>query len=106
MKILLDENMHRQFKAALDLPEIYTVKEQGWTGIVNGKLLRLMVENGFDVLITCDKNMYFQQNIADQPLSIVVLQVLFARWNFLEPLVPKVQALLLQVEKGKFYFIS
>jgi uncharacterized protein DUF5615 len=105
MKILLDENVHAKFKTALRLPYVFTVREMGWNGIVNGKLMELMEENGFEVLISCDKNMYFQQNIAAKPVAIVILNILFARWNFIQPLVPQVQQLLPQVEHGKFYIL-
>ena len=105
MKILLDENVHAKFKSALGLPDVFTVREMGWDGIINGKLLQLMEENGFDVLISCDKNIYFQQNITAKPVAIIVLNVLFARWDFLQPLVPQVQQLLPNVEHGKFYFL-
>ena len=48
--------------------EIATVQELGWTGIKNGELLRL-AENDFDVFITSDKNLRYQQNLAISPLS-------------------------------------
>ena len=61
MKILLDECMPRKLKRELAEFEVYTVVEQGWNGIKNGKLMKLMVEQQFDILLTIDKNLKDQQ---------------------------------------------
>lgn len=56
MLLLLDENLPKRLK--LDFPEheIFTVRDKGWNGIKNGELLRLLLENNFDALLTFDKN--------------------------------------------------
>lgn len=46
----------------------------GWSGVSNGRLLKLMAESGFEVLVTCDQNIEYQQN-ADLPVALVVLIV-------------------------------
>lgn len=57
MRLLLDENLPKRLK--LDFPEheIYTVRDKGWDGKKNGELMRLMVGESFDALLTFDKNL-------------------------------------------------
>lgn len=57
MRLLLDENLPKRLK--LDFPdhEIFTVRDKGWNGIKNGELLKLMLADGFDALLTFDKNL-------------------------------------------------
>ena len=57
MRLLLDENFPKRLKQDFTEHEIYTVADKGWTGISNGKLLGLLVENNFDVLLTFDKSL-------------------------------------------------
>jgi hypothetical protein len=72
MKILLDECTPRLLKRLLSGFEISTVQEMGWTGVTNGALLR-QAEGQFDVFITTDKNLRFQQNRTRKQLAIVQL---------------------------------
>ncbi len=73
MRLLLDENLPGRLKVAFPEHEVSTVREQGWSGISNGKLLRLILENGFDALITFDKNLKHQQNFDKLPVRVIVL---------------------------------
>ena len=59
MKILLDECVTRHLKSKLLPHEIFTVREMDWSGIKNGKLMTLCVENNFDMLITINKNLQY-----------------------------------------------
>ena len=63
----------------------------GWTGLKNGDLLRAAAASAFEVFITVDRNVAFQQNVAELMLPVVVL---CARSNLLHDLVPLVPALL------------
>jgi hypothetical protein len=62
----------------------------GWTGIKNGKLLQFLKENGFDYWIVVDKNIPYQQNIAQLPCPIIILDVIRNTLNNIEPLLPKI----------------
>ena len=62
MKLLLDENLPKRLKLDFKNHEIYTVWDKGWNGKKNGELLRLMIDDNFDALLTFDKNLKFQQN--------------------------------------------
>ena len=72
MKILLDECTPHVLKRLLTGFEITTVQDQGWAGITNGTLLQLAEEH-FDVLITSDQNLKYQQHLANRQLATVQL---------------------------------
>ena len=74
MRVLIDECLPRQLKGWIaGKHEPVTVQEAGWANIKNGKLLRLANDAGFDVLVTADKNMYYQQSFAGLTISAVVI---------------------------------
>ena len=62
-----------------------TVPQAGWAGIKNGELLRL-AEDGFDVFVTVDRNLGFQQNLARRRIAVVVLRAQSNRFQALLPL--------------------
>lgn len=61
MKVLIDENLPRKLKGFLGNHEVFTVREMGWSGKSNGELLTLLQAEGFDVLITADRNLHFSE---------------------------------------------
>lgn len=73
MRLLLDENLPKRLK--LDFPdhEIFTVHDMDWKGIKNGELLKLMLANNFQALLTFDKNLRYQQNFEKYPITVFVL---------------------------------
>ncbi len=72
MKVLLDEQLPKPLKRTLgNEHRVFMVRDVGWTGIKNGRLLKLMTENGFDVLVTNDKGLRYQQNFAQFPQLMV-----------------------------------
>ncbi len=72
MKILLDESAPRLIKTSLPEFSISTVQEMGWAGLKNGELLAL-AEKQFDVFITADKQLRYQQNLTGRRLAVIVL---------------------------------
>lgn len=79
MKLLLDENMPKPNHLKKYFPpghEIYSVKDMGWRGKMNGELLGLMLFHDFDGLITVDKNIRHQQNLRKWPLRFFVINAL------------------------------
>ena len=89
MRILLDEDLPRRLGALLVGHEVTTVPRCGWSGVKNGKLLALAATK-FDVFITMDKNLEFQQNMATLPVAVLVLEAVSNRIEHLAPLVPSV----------------
>ena len=100
MKILLDECVDRRF--AKDLPGhfVRTVPQMGWATIKNGELLTL-AEKDFDVFITVDRNLSFQQNLPRFNIAVLVLRAQSNRLADLKPLAPKVLSILPSLSKGK-----
>ena len=72
MKILLDEGVPKVIQQRLTKLSITNVEDTGWRGIKNGALLDLMAEQ-FQVLITADKNLPFQQNLKKRQISAIIL---------------------------------
>lgn len=73
MRVLLDEQLPRQLARALTGHEVRTVPQQGWAGLKNGELLQRAAEAGYEVFITGDQNLEFQQNLAESRLFVLVL---------------------------------
>lgn len=89
MRILLDEDLPRRLAELLVGHEVSTVQRSGWTGVKNGKLLALAAPE-FDVLVTMDQNLEFQQNIAALPIAVLVVEAASNRLEHLVPLVPAI----------------
>ncbi len=71
MKILIDESLPIELKDALTGWDVSTVKEMGWRGLKNGELLKRTNEL-FDVLLTGDKNLRYQQNLRRIKLAFII----------------------------------
>ena len=72
MKIIVDECVPSIVKRGLPSLSIVSVQDRGWAGIKNGQLLRL-IDIEFDVFITSDKNLRYQQNLANFGVAIILL---------------------------------
>lgn len=72
MKIIIDECVPSIVKRSLPSHDIVTGQEMGWAGIKNGHLLRLVAAD-FDIFITSDKNLRYQQNLASFDLAVILL---------------------------------
>ena len=95
----------RKLRRELPDHDVRTVTEMGWGGTKNGALLRRAAEE-FDVLLTVDANIEFQQNPATLPISVIVLITYSNDIDVLRPLMPQVRDLLPHVEPGKLYRIG
>ena len=91
MRILLDECAPRPLKRELADYEICTVVELGWSGKKNGELLRLMIQEGFTILLTTDQNLRYQQNLQQAGVAVIVLVASSNRLPDLVPLIPNVR---------------
>ena len=87
MRILLDECVNAGIKAAFPGHQITTVPETGWSGIKNGQLLALIAGN-FDVFITIDQNIRFQQNLTGLSFAILFVSVPNNMIHSFRPLFP------------------
>jgi predicted nuclease of predicted toxin-antitoxin system len=88
VKILLDEYLPHRLRPLLTGHDVFTVAFMKWKGVQNGELLALAAANGFDVVITKDTGMPYQQNTERLPCSIVVLEAPTNELEDIRPLVP------------------
>ncbi len=100
MKILLDEFVPRILKLRLPQLNISTVQEMGWAGVRNGELLR-RAEERFDVFVTADQNLRYQQNLSGHKLAILVLPS--NQVPLVVRLVPAVEKSLMTIQPGPNY---
>jgi hypothetical protein len=89
MKVLLDECIPRKFKNALPDHECQTVPEAGFAGQKNGVLLSLAEAAGFDLFLTMDKGLQYQQNLAGRRIAVLIVH---AKSNRLEDLLPHLES--------------
>ncbi|MCL1469237.1 DUF5615 family PIN-like protein [Argonema antarcticum] len=89
MKLLLDECIDRKLAKEFVGYEVKTVSQMGWAGTKNGQLLALAAAE-FDIFITVDRNLSFQQNLPEFDIAVIVLQASSNRLADLTPLIPKV----------------
>ena len=104
-RVLFDENLPRQLRRDLREFAIRTVQEQGWGSFKNGQLLRL-TETTFDVLLTADRRMEYQQNLATFSVGVVVIVTPSLRLEVLLTVLPELRAALSNVKPGELIRIK
>jgi predicted nuclease of predicted toxin-antitoxin system len=91
MKILLDESIPRKLRNDFSAEhEVWTVRDKGWLGKKNGELLKLITEADFELFVTVDRNLQYQQNLAAFSLTIIVLCGTDNRRETLKKLIPNI----------------
>jgi predicted nuclease of predicted toxin-antitoxin system len=98
LTILVDECLPEDLKEWLPGWELATVQEMGWAGVKNGELLR-RAENQFDLLLTADKRLRYQQNLKGRRLAILVLPS--NRLRVLRPMLGNIEAAIARIVPGK-----
>src|SRR5579864_727738 len=99
MRVLLDECVPRALRRELPGHEVKTVADAGWAGVKNGELLRRAAAQ-FDVFITIDRNLEYQQNFADILLAVIVVHAPSNDVSMLRPLMPAVLAVISEAKAG------
>ncbi len=105
MTILLDECIDRRFARELPGHEVRTVPQMGWAGIKNGRLMAL-AEQEFDVFVTADRNLSFQQNLPTLTIAVFVLHAPTNRLADLKPLAAMLLKALPSAQAGQAIHIS
>ena len=105
MKILLDECLPKRLKSLLSEFEVKTATEMGWRSVRNGQLLTVAQQNGFEIFLTVDKKLEYQQNLKKYNLTVVVFDVPRTKLENIIPLIPKFIRNIASFEKGKAYTI-
>jgi len=105
VKRLLDECVDRRLAKEIGGHEVVTVPQAGWAGIQNGELLRL-AQAQFDVFVTVDRNLSFQQHLPQFTIAVIVLQAPTNRLKDLRPLVPQLQQMVPVAPKGQVTWVT
>jgi Domain of unknown function (DUF5615) len=105
MRVLLDECVPHRLKQELPGHEVFTVTEHGWSGIKNGRLLAL-ADTEFDVFLTVDQNLKYQQNLSAIRIAIILLVARNNRLKTLLPLMPEVREALDKIGASEFIHLG
>lgn len=105
MRVLLDECVDWRLSRDIVGHDVKTARQMGWSAIKNGELLALACQH-FDVFVTVDRNLSFQQPLVSFSIGVVVLRARTNRLADLRPLVPKLLAAIDSVEPGVAQFIG
>jgi predicted nuclease of predicted toxin-antitoxin system len=98
-RVLFDEDMPRQLRRDLPGFAIRTVQEEGWSSVKNGELLR-RASQSFDVLVTADQRLPYQQHIAGFTIGVVVIVAVDTRLPHLRTLTDALRAAIAEVAPG------
>lgn len=104
MLILFDHNTPRGIAPSLHPHTVKEARAQGWHTLSNGDLLKAAEEAGFDVLLTADKNLRYQQNLQGRRLAIVVLSN--NRWRLVRRVLEQIAAAVTAVKPGSYTLVD
>jgi hypothetical protein len=100
LKVLLDENMPHQLRAQLPDFDVSTAVHAGFGGFKNGELLNAAESAGYDVLLTGDLSLEYQQNMAGRKIAIVSLSA--NSWRIVQNHIPAIAAAIAAANPGSF----
>jgi len=88
LRILFDQGTPAPLRRHLHPNTVDTTAELNWSTVTNGELLKLAEENGYEVFVTTDQNLRYQQNLQDRKIGIVVWKS--TSWPRIQQKIPKV----------------
>jgi len=104
MLVLFDQGTPVPIAGFLQGHSVKTARQLGWETLGNGELLRAAEEVGFDVLLTTDKNLAYQQNLRDRKIAIVVLGR--NRWRSVKMVLPQILAAVNAATPGSYIVVD
>lgn len=104
MRILFDQCTPVGIKRVLREHHVTTAAEQGWSTLQNGELLRAAEAAGFEVFITSDQNLAYQQNLRGMRLAILALST--GRWSRIEPALDRIAEAVCKAEPASYTLID
>jgi hypothetical protein len=105
VRVLLDECIDWRLSRDIVGHDVKTTRQMGWAAIKNGELLALAAES-FDVFVTVDRNLSFQQQLVTFSVTVIVLRAGTNRLADLRPLTPELLAAIESAQPGVATFIS
>jgi hypothetical protein len=103
--VLLDECVDWRLARDIVGHDVRTARQMGWTTITNGESLSLASEN-FDVFVTVDQNLSFQQNLDSLRIAVIVLRAKTSRLSDLRSLVSKLLLAIEGARRGTITWVS
>lgn len=104
MLVLFDHGTPRGIARSLHPHTIKEARAQGWDTLTNGELLRVAEKAGFDLLLTTDKNLRFQQNLRGRKIAIVVLSN--SRWRLVRRALDSIATAVNAAKPGSFTVVD
>jgi predicted nuclease of predicted toxin-antitoxin system len=104
MKILFDQGTPVPLRRHLPEHTVATAYEQGWSNLANGELLSTAERGGYELLITTDQNLRYQQNLDGRQIAILVLTS--TSWPRIQQQLPRILAAIAQVTAGAYVEVS
>lgn len=101
MRLLIDECIDERLRILFPDFDCQTSRFAGFSGLTNGRLLVAAEEAGFDVLITVDRHIPHQQNLAVRKIAILILRAPTNRLRDLEKLIPSARSALARIRPGE-----
>lgn len=101
MRLLLDECIPKKLKSSLHSHECRSVSEVGWAGKKNGELLSLAEDFGFQVFLTIDRGIEYQQNLKPRRIAVLLICTKSSRLADLLPLIPEILGILQSLQPGQ-----
>lgn len=105
MRVFVDECVDWRLSRDIAGHDVKTARQMGWTTIKNGELLALAA-NAFDVFITVDRNLSFQQNLPAFAIAVVVLRARSNRLADLQLLIPDLLAAIPAAKRGAVTYVG
>lgn len=105
MKVLVDECVDWRLSREIVGHDVKTACQMGWSTIKNGELLTMAAKE-FDVFVTVDRNLSFQQNLPGFSIAVIVLRAKSNRLSELQPLVPELLASILTAKPGMVTYVG
>ena len=105
MKVLVDECIDWRLAREIVGHEVKTARQMGWSTIKNGELLKL-AEKEFQVFVTVDRNLSFQQNVPAFAIAVIVLRAKSNRLSDLQPLVHELLAAIPTAKPGTVTYVG
>ena len=104
LRILFDKNVPYPLRRYLLDYQVQTAEDEGWGQISNGELISCAEKVGYQIMLTCDQNIHYQQNMVNRKISMVVLGSNI--WPSIKPKIEEIIAALKRVSPGSFEFIE
>ena len=104
MLVLLDNGVPRGLSSFLTSHVVEEARDRGWEELTNGKLIDLAEQSGFQVLITTDKNIRYQQNLNTRKIALIVLE--HSQWPMVKLVADKIGAAVTSATLGGYEEVS